>query len=99
MLVQDVNNHPVLIVMLTGYINYFKWFRRQLQYLTAFEPHIFKFVSKVFPNAHICPVDQRHTQVLIPLQFPFEIDASCLIHTKHGLRCKFLQDDYFHFRY
>jgi len=97
-LVQDVNNHSVVIVMPTGYINYFKWFYKQFEYWTAFEPHIFKFVFKVFPDVHICPVDQSHTQALIPLQYPFQIDASCLIPTKYGLRCKFLQDDYFHFR-
>jgi len=89
-LVQDVNNHPVLIIMPTGYINYFKWSHRQLEYWTAFEPHILKFVSKVFPDVHICPVDQSHTKVLIPLHYPFQIDASCLIHTQYGVRCKFL---------
>jgi len=99
MLVQDVNNHPILIVMPTGYINYFKWFHRQREYWSAFEPHIFKFVSKMFPDVHICPVDQSHTQVLIPLHYPFQTDASCLVHTQYGLLCKFLQDDYFHFRY
>jgi len=31
-LVQDVSNHPVLIVMPTEYINYFKWCRRHLEY-------------------------------------------------------------------
>ena len=98
-LVQDVNNHPVLIVMPTGYINYFKWFRQRLEYWTAFEPHIFNFVSKMFPDVHFCPVDQSHTQVLIPLHYPFQIDASCLVHTQNGLRCKYLQDDYSHFRY
>ena len=36
-LVQDVNNHSVLIVMPTGYINYFKWFRKHLEYWTTFE--------------------------------------------------------------
>jgi len=99
MLVQNVNNHPVLIVMPTGYINYFKWFRKHLEYWTAFEFHIFKFVLKMFPDVHICPVDRSHTQVLIPLHYPFQIDASYLVYTKYGLRCKFLQDDYFHLGY
>jgi len=98
-LVQDVNNHLVLIVMPTGYINYSKWLRKRLEYWTAFEPHIFQFVSKMFPDVHICAVDQSHTQVLIPLHYPFQIDASCLIPTQYGLRCKYLQDDYSHFRY
>ena len=98
-LVQDVNNHPVLIIISTEYINYFKWFHKQFKYWTTFEPYIFKFVSKVFPDVHICPVDQSYTQVLIPLQYPFQINASCLVPTKYGLCCKFLQDDYLHFRY
>ena len=40
-LVQDVSNHPVLIVMPIGYIESFKWFHKQFEYWTAFEPHIF----------------------------------------------------------
>ena len=70
-LVQDVNNHPVLIIMPTGYINYFKWFHKQYEYWIAFEPHIFKFFSKMFPDVHICLVDEGHTQILIPLRYPF----------------------------
>ena len=31
-LVQDVDNHLVLIVMPTGYINYFKWFHKLFEY-------------------------------------------------------------------
>ena len=92
-LVQDVNNYPVLVIMPTGYIQFFRWFHKQFEYWVAFEPYIFQFVSKVFPDIHFCPVDQSNTQFLIRLKHPIHIDVSCLVHTKYGLRCKFLQED------
>ena len=83
-LVQDVNNHLVLTIMPTAYINYFKWSHNQFESWTAFEPYIFKFASKVFPDVHFYLVDQSHTQILIPLQYPFQIDASFFVPIKYG---------------
>jgi len=52
--------------------------------------HTFKFVSKIFPDIHICPFDQTYSHVLIPLRYGIKCDSSCLVQTTEGLQCKYL---------
>jgi len=88
-LLQDINNHPILLIMPTRFIQTFKYYHQHFEYWTAFEPHIFRFVSKIFPDIHICSFDQTHSHVLIPLRYGINFDSSCLIHTTNGLQCKY----------
>ena len=89
-LLQDINNHPVLLIMPTGFIQTFKYHYQHFEYWTAYEPHIFRFICKIFPDIHICPIDQTFSHVLIPLRYGINFDASCLVQTTEGLKCKYL---------
>lgn len=87
-LLQDLNNHPVLVVMPTGYIETFRYYQQQCTYWTTYELHIFEFVTKMIPDIHICPFDQYYSHVLIPLQTQFQPNISCLIQVNNELHCK-----------
>jgi len=87
---QDINNHPVLLVMPTGFIQTFKCYQQYFEYWTAYEPHMFRFISKIFPDIHFCPFDQTFSHVLIPLRYGISFDSSCLVQTTEGLKCKYL---------
>ena len=62
-LLQTVNKHPVVIILATGYVESWRLFRHYssgknyLTYWKDHELHILRFVLKVIPDAHICPLD------------------------------------------
>jgi len=62
-LLQTVNKHPVVIILATGYVESWRLFRHYSSgnnYLTYWKDHelcILRFVLKVIPDAHICPLD------------------------------------------
>ena len=91
-LLQDINNHPVLIVMPTDYIENVRYYYHYFNYWTAFEHHIFRFVTKIIPDVHICPFKRHNSNVLTPLCYDIRFDISCLNQTDKDPRCKLIQE-------
>ena len=91
-LLQGMNDHPVPIILLTGYVKSIRYYQKYFTYWTAYEPHIFHFVTKIIPDVHIFPFDKHNSHVLIPLCYDMHFDISCLNQTNNALHCKLLQD-------
>lgn len=89
-LLQDINNYLVLVVMPTCYIEAVRYYHQYFTYWTAFEPHIFRFVTKIILDVHTCPFEQHNSQVLILLCYNIRFDVSCLNQTNNDLRCKLI---------
>ena len=56
-LLQEFNQHPVLIVVPTGYVETLRFYRDYIEYWKSFEPYIIQFIQMVIPDVHICPHD------------------------------------------
>ena len=91
-LLQDINNHLILIIIPTGYIETVRYYNQYFTYWTAFEPHIFQFVIKIIPDVHICPFEQHNSHVLIPMCYSISFDIFCLNQTNNDLRCKLIRE-------
>ena len=77
-LLQDINNHPVLIIMPIGYVESVRYYHKYFTCCTDYESHIFHFATQIFPDVHICPFDQHNSHVLIPLCYDMHFDISYL---------------------
>lgn len=79
--------------MPTGYIETVRYYHQYFTDWTAFERHIFRFVSKIIPEVHICPFEQHKSHVLIPLCYDgIRFDISCLKQTDNNIRCNMIQE-------
>ena len=62
-LLQTLNDHPVVIILPTGYVETWRFFhhfsygKNNITYWKHYEHCVLRFVQRVIPDVHICPQD------------------------------------------
>ena len=91
-LLQTITMMPVLVILLTGYIETCRWLDI-FTYWKDYDPCIFQFVQRVIPDVHICPHDYFSYQIRF-IHSAFQarccIQNTCLqmIHFKNSQKAK-----------
>jgi len=88
-LLQSINNHPVLIVLPTGYVETCRFFHI-FTYWKPYDAYVIHFVQKVIPDVHICLHDflSYHTRFFTTtLQVQHIIPRTCVQMSHHDHNC------------
>jgi len=95
-LLQDLNQHLVLIVAPTRYVETLRYHQDYFEYWKSFEPHILQFIQKIIPDVHTFPHDYLsfQTHYLSPtttIKVIQTFHTSCLQFSREGFHCNLLQ--------
>ena len=90
-LIQEINNHSLITIIPTGFFETIRFYNDYFCVWNNYEPYVLNFITKYFPDSHLCSLDQYH---FMPSQnIPkFTTLSPCLFLTDSGYQCKILHD-------